>query len=115
MLINLKSLPNHYGKTLLTLAIAFASVVPVVTYSPEVSAQSAPIATPMLDMLDINTATAKELAKVMKGVGLRKAKRIVAFRQANGDFPSVDALIRVKGIGKKTVRKNRELIEVSTE
>ena len=62
--------------------------------------------------VDVNTADAKAIAKVMRGVGIRKAEAIVAYRNKNGKFKSLDDLAKVKGIGKKTVAKNRKSIEV---
>ncbi len=52
--------------------------------------------------LDINTATAADFVKV-KGIGAKKAERIIAYREAHGEFKSVDELKNVKGIGKKIV------------
>ena len=68
------------------------------------SIQAAPI--------DINTADAKAISKVMKGVGIKKAEDIVAYRKKHGDFKTVDDLTKVKGIGKKTVAKNRKNLSV---
>jgi len=52
--------------------------------------------------LDINTATKAELVKV-KGIGAKKAERIIAYRKEHGKFASVDELKKVKGIGNKIV------------
>lgn len=64
------------------------------------------------DRLDINRASATEIAATMNGIGQVKAEAIVAYRNANGPFKSVDQLAEVKGVGLKTVEKNREVIEV---
>ena len=58
--------------------------------------------------LDINHATPEQIAATMKGVGINKAKAIVAYRDAHGPFKSVDELVNVKGIGSKTVAANRD-------
>ena len=58
----------------------------------------------------INTATAEEIAESLSGIGLSKAERIVEYREANGDFKHVDELVNVKGLGIRTVDKNRDLI-----
>jgi competence protein ComEA len=63
--------------------------------------------------LDINRASAAEIAAAMNGIGLTKAEAIVAYRDQHGPFKSIDQLAEVKGVGLKTVEKNRELIEVS--
>ena len=49
--------------------------------------------------VDINMADAATLAKNIKGVGLKKAQVIVAYRNKHGMFKSVDEITRVKGIG----------------
>ena len=61
--------------------------------------------------ININTATAEQLT-ALKGVGFKKAEAIVSFRDSHGKFQNVDELARVKGIGSKTVEKNKALIEV---
>jgi competence protein ComEA len=58
----------------------------------------------------INKASATRIAAAMKGVGLKTATAIVAYRQANGPFESIDALTEVKGIGTATLRKNERVI-----
>jgi len=64
------------------------------------------------ETLDVNTATAQQLDKVMVGVGAVKAQAIVQDREKNGPFKSLDDLDRVKGIGKATIEKNRNLVSV---
>jgi competence protein ComEA len=60
--------------------------------------------------VDINHADAKALAEGLEGVGLSKAEAIVAYREQHGPFRSVEQLDKVKGIGKKTVERNRDNI-----
>lgn len=60
--------------------------------------------------VDINSASAAEIAASLKGVGLKTAQAIVAYRDANGAFESLDALTMVKGVGGKTVKKNKQRI-----
>ncbi|WP_305804380.1 ComEA family DNA-binding protein [Stenotrophomonas sp. YIM B06876] len=64
------------------------------------------------DKVNINAADAAELDRVLVNVGPSKAQAIVDHRQANGPFKSVEELALVKGIGLKTVERNRDLIEV---
>lgn len=62
--------------------------------------------------VNINTADAQALSKNIKGVGLKKAQSIVAFREANGEFKKIEDLMKVKGIGKKLLEKNKGSIIV---
>jgi competence protein ComEA len=64
------------------------------------------------EVVDINHADATEIAAAMKGIGLNKAQAIVAYRKEHGPFKSVDDLTMVKGVGGKTVEKNRENLRV---
>jgi len=65
-------------------------------------------------LININTADAATLAREMKGIGDSKARAIVAHRQKNGSFRSVDELALVKGIGAKTLENNRARLTVGS-
>jgi len=56
--------------------------------------------------VSINSATAEELSKALKGVGLKKAQAIVSYREEYGPFKSVDDLKQVPGMGGKLVERN---------
>jgi len=62
--------------------------------------------------VNVNTASADEIAANLKGVGENKAAAIVVYREANGPFKSLKGLTQVKGIGAATIDKNREEIEL---
>jgi len=62
--------------------------------------------------VNINTASTSQLAAVLKGVGLKKAQSIIEYREKFGPFKSVDELTAVKGIGEKTLQKNRSKISI---
>jgi competence protein ComEA len=64
------------------------------------------------DKVNVNTADAAAIAAALNGVGESKAEAIVAYRQEHGPFKSPEQLAQVKGIGLKTVEKNRDMIEV---
>ena len=64
------------------------------------------------DKVNINTADAATIDAVLINVGPAKAQAIVEYRKANGTFKSAEELAMVKGIGLKTVEKNRDRIEV---
>ena len=64
----------------------------------------------MAEPLDLNTASADQLASTLNGIGQSKADAIVAYREAHGPFQRVEELALVKGIGEATLRDNRDKI-----
>ena len=68
------------------------------------------LSTLVLASIDINNASVKELT-TLKGISTKKAEAIVAFRKTHC-FKSVEELSKVKGIGKKTIEKNKNEIKV---
>ncbi|MCG7286601.1 ComEA family DNA-binding protein [Cellulomonas sp. ACRRI] len=61
--------------------------------------------------VDVNAAGAAEL-QTLPGIGPVLAERIVAWREANGPFASVDALLDVSGIGPAVLGQIRDLVRV---
>jgi len=59
--------------------------------------------------VNINSATAAELES-LPGIGKVTAQRIIAFREANGPFHSVDDLVQIEGISTRTVESLRDLV-----
>lgn len=53
---------------------------------------------PDLSPLDLNTATAEELAQ-LPGIGEELARRIVEYRESSGPFETLEQLMEVSGIG----------------
>lgn len=64
------------------------------------------------ETVNLNTADAATIASRLNGIGMAKAEAIVAYREAHGPFKSIDQLAEVKGVGLKTVEKNRALLSV---
>ena len=62
--------------------------------------------------VNINTATVEEL-ETLAGVGEVTAQRIVAYREANGPFKTIEEIQEVSGIGAKTFEGMRGAITVS--
>ena len=62
-------------------------------------------------VVSLNEATLDQLVS-LKGVGEKKALAIIAYRDAYGDFKSIDDLINVKGIGMKIVAVNKERLKI---
>ena len=61
-------------------------------------------------LLNINTASAEEL-QTLPNIGAGIAQKIIDYRSQNGNFASVDALQKVKGIGAKTLEKLRPFVD----
>lgn len=69
-------------------------------------------ASPEHDVLvDLNTADIAELDTLPR-IGPALAERIVAWREQNGRFRSVDDLLAVPGIGEKMLANLRDLVRV---
>lgn len=66
------------------------------------------------ESVNVNTADAATIDRVMLNVGPSKAQAIVDYRDANGAFRSAEQLAMVKGIGLKTIEKNRDRITVGS-
>lgn len=67
------------------------------------------------ETVDINLADVATLDRVLLNVGPAKAAAIVAFREANGPFKRIEDLAEVKGIGAKTLEKNRARITLASK
>ena len=57
--------------------------------------------------VNINTASAAEIADALNGIGLSKAQAIVSYREAYGLFTRADEIVFVRGIGESTYEKNK--------
>lgn len=64
----------------------------------------------LFGLVDINNASLKEL-RTLKGIGEVKSNAIVMFRKGHC-FKNVSELSLVKGIGIKTILKNKNNVEV---
>jgi len=63
--------------------------------------------------VNINKADAETIAESLNGIGLKKAQAIIQYRKENGAFKTANDLANVKGIGEKTVNKNKADIHFS--
>ena len=65
-----------------------------------------------MDTININTADKETLMTVIKGVGEKKAEAIIAYREQNGSFKSIDELTNIKGIDVGIIEKNKEKLTI---
>ena len=61
--------------------------------------------------VDVNSATKEELM-TLSGVGEKVAVKIIAYRDNYGPFETAADMMKVKGIGPKTLEKNKDRIIV---
>lgn len=107
-----------YFYSLIFALLASASIAAIAAPVAPVQASSAVVAmdakaSTESAKVDLNEADAAKLQKELSGVGEAKAKAIVAYRETNGPFTSVDELLEVKGIGKAILDRNRDKLEVN--
>ena len=62
-------------------------------------------------LVNINTATTKELSSIT-GIGVSKASNIVKYREENGNFSSIEDIKNVSGIGDSLFEKIKKYITV---
>ncbi len=62
--------------------------------------------------VNINSASVNELQNLPR-IGPAMAARIISYRETNGPFQKKEDLMKVKGIGKKTFEKLKDLVTVN--
>lgn len=101
-----------WGVVVLLFAVALTRA-PVAPALPTATPVSSQLAGPRLPRLAVNELSREQL-RLLPGIGPALAARIVADREANGPFRSVQELARVPGIGDGTVRRLAPLLTVQT-
>ncbi len=96
------------GELLVILALPASGSTPVL---PAVGVEDAVSAENPGARININSATAEEL-EALPSIGEVIAARIIAYREQNGPFRSVDDLIHVEGISDRTIDEIRNLVTV---
>jgi competence protein ComEA len=86
------------------------AVLPAATMAQSASAELAQNA--VAAAVNINSASASELAERLEGIGPSKAEAIVRYREQYGPFESPEELSEVSGIGDSTVERNRDVISI---
>lgn len=100
---------------LVVAATTFAALVaPVLAYAdpPRAAATVAAVGPSPEGAVNLNTATAEELTRV-PGIGPARADAIVRLRERVRAFRHVDDILRVRGIGRVTIRGMRPYLTLT--
>ena len=98
-------------KWLFRLFLVLVLLIVLLTTGNLVFAQSAEAPKAAGKMVNINTAGQSELES-LPGIGPSLAKRILEFREKNGNFKTPNDLIAVQGIGEQKFEQLKSLITV---
>lgn len=111
----MKTVKRYFRLSFNSFLFCLATGAAVLSVSGMAFAQetATPIEISVEDQVNINTADAETLALALDGVGMSRAMDIIAYREQNGDFESVDQLQEVNGIGPATLERNRDRILLS--
>lgn len=91
--------------------IYIRSLTEITSPPPVVSEQSTSQTTQATTLININTANQTQL-ETLPSIGPSTAQKIIDYRNTNGDFASLDAIMDVSGIGPATFEKLKELITI---
>jgi len=96
----------------LALVMVLAGAAPLTVAAPGTSKATASASASETHPIDINTADGAAFESV-PGIGKSLSQRILSFREKNGPFQTVDDLLKVQGIGEKSIQKLRPYLTVA--
>lgn len=82
--------------------------IPTITEPPQAAGTTTSDA---VKKINLNTANEQELQE-LSGIGEKRAADIVKYREENGSFSAVEDLMKVSGIGEKTLENLRDSITI---
>ena len=91
-----------------TIVIAISTIVHAVA-EPKDEMRSL-VVTADYHPVNVNKASASQIAAAIRGACLQTATAIVAYRKANCPFKTIDELTAIKGVGARTLSKNERVI-----
>ena len=85
--------------------------IPFCTETESQPMETTPVGISADGKVNINTASVEQLMS-LSGIGETKAKQIITYREENGAFPDIEAIMQVSGIGEGTYEKIKDSITV---
>ena len=95
-------------------SLLFAVTGLVSIQSPAPATQTSKKSPETISVIDINKASPEEFAK-LPGIGPKRARQIVAFREKHGPFRRVEDLLAIRGIGHKKWKAIRPFLRVGQD
>jgi competence protein ComEA len=71
-----------------------------------------PPATASIEVVNLNTATAPQLAD-LPGIGAKTAELILQYRVKNGPFKKIEEIMNVRGVGEKSFLRIKDRLTVA--
>jgi competence ComEA-like helix-hairpin-helix protein len=105
-----KAINKAFSVAVLSLGLALAGSALADTKARAPAKAPVEAAATAQETVNINTADAATLARVLQGIGDSKAQAIVQYREEHGDFVDAYELANVKGVGERTVELNEDRI-----
>lgn len=105
----MRTLSSILFAVLATLSVATHAATPA---TPNLPQSSSAQPTGVMAKVNLNTADAETLRRELSGIGATKAQAIVAHRDTNGAFTSVDEMLEVNGIGKSLLDRNIDKLTI---
>lgn len=93
-----------FNKLIRHLTLILSLFLLPVSFQPLLAAEAENVTIPGVEKMSVNNADIDHLA-MLKGIGTKKAEAIIKYRTENGNFASLQDLIKVKGIGQATLKK----------
>ncbi len=69
----------------------------------------------LAEVVNINTADKESLMSTIKGVGEKRAEAIIAYREQNGPFKSIEELAEVRGVSASVVEANLNNLSIEDQ
>lgn len=105
----MRTLSSLMFAVLATLSVAShaaPTAVPATSANAVIQTSSSPV------KVNLNSADAETLKRELSGIGEAKAQAIIAYRDTNGAFTSVDEMLEVNGIGKALLDRNLDKLTI---